>query len=214
MAPPASAVASHSAASRARAAVLMARRCGSKTWPILVAGFLAFPCLALFPPLAFYADARYALPFLPQLLMGLGAWTLLFPGRVRDSAWLLVVPVVWVVAFCIPVLQDKHGWATTNPDASAEQVVSELENRGVHFLAGDYWGTYLVDYLADGSLSATADVSVRFIEETQEVDAADPHEVAYIYTGGLRPALALPKDQYDLLTVGKYDLYVPKVGGA
>ena len=193
--------------------VLLVVRRGPETWPILVAGFLAFPCLALFPPLAFYSDARYTLPFLPQLLMGLAAWTLLMPARARDSPWLVVVvPVAWAVAFCVPVQYHQDGWTMTNPDAAAEQVVIELHSRGVHFLAGEYWGTYLVDYLADGSLSVTTDSTVRFVEEAQRVAAADPRAVAYIYTGGLRPALALPADQYDLLTVGKWDLYLPRQG--
>ena len=63
---------------------------GKPALPILIAGVLAFPVLALFSPLGAVADARYAMPFLPQLLMGLGAWLLLIPERIRDSPWLVV----------------------------------------------------------------------------------------------------------------------------
>jgi hypothetical protein len=60
---------------------------GAQTLPILVAGVLAFPVLALFTPLGYVADGRYAMPFLPQLLMGFGAWLLLIPERIRNSPW-------------------------------------------------------------------------------------------------------------------------------
>jgi hypothetical protein len=53
--------------------VLLVIRKGRQALPILVAGVLAFPVLALYPPLSNIADGRYALPFLPELLMGLGS---------------------------------------------------------------------------------------------------------------------------------------------
>ena len=78
--------------------VVLVVRKGAPTVPILVAGLLAFPVLALYAPLGSVADARYAMPFLPQLLMGLGAWLLLVPERIRDSPWLLVtVPTAWAL---------------------------------------------------------------------------------------------------------------------
>ena len=76
--------------------VLLVIRKGRQAVPILVAGVLAFPVLALYAPLGSIADGRYALPFLPELLMGLGAWLLLIPERIRHSPWLVItVPTVW-----------------------------------------------------------------------------------------------------------------------
>lgn len=79
---------------------------------------LDFPVLAIFPPLSDYADARYSLPFLPQLLMGLGAWLLLLPARARSSPWLVaVLPTVWALAFALPQLHHSVGWTVSDPDA-------------------------------------------------------------------------------------------------
>ena len=191
--------------------VLLVIRRGAPAVPVLVAGVLAFPALAAFAPLGFVADGRYALPFFPQLLIGLGAWFLLLPGRLRESAWLVVmVPTIWSLALTVPVLHQQTGWILENPDWEAEQVVDELAQRDIHFLGGEYWGTYLVDYLADGSLSATTDGTVRFTDEAERVRSANPDDVAFIYSSGLEPNLALPANRYDVMTVGKWDLYLPK----
>ena len=183
---------------------------GRQALPILVAGVLAFPLLAMFKPLGFVADGRYAMPLLPQLLMGLGAWLLLVPARVRESPWLVVtVPTVWAVLLSVPVIHQQVGWQWVDPNADANQVVLELESRGIPYVAGDYWGAYLSDYLADGRLQAAVDVSVRLSDEQLVVNAADPSQVAYVYYDGATPRLRMPAENYQRLDVGLYDLYVP-----
>jgi hypothetical protein len=183
---------------------------GAQTLPILIAGVLAFPVLALYAPLGFVADGRYAMPFLPQLLMGLGAWLLLVPERIRDSPWLLVtVPTTWALLLSVPVVHQQVGWEWIDPDADAKQVVSELESRQIRYIAGDYWCAYLADYLADGRLQAAVDVSVRLADEYATVSAADPSQVAYMYYDGADPHLRMPVDQYQVVDIGIYDLYVP-----
>jgi hypothetical protein len=183
---------------------------GEQTLPILVAGVLAFPVLAMYPPLGSVADARYAMPFLPELLMGLGAWLLLIPERIRGAPWLLVtVPTVWALLLSVPVIHHQVGWEWLDPDTDAKQVVSELESRRIPYVAGDYWGAYLVDYLASGRLQAAAHVPVRLDEQNATVNAADPSEVAYVYQDGMTPHLRMSVDRYQLLHVGAWDLYVP-----
>lgn len=194
--------------------VLLVVRRGAPALPILVAGVLAFPCLALFSPLGFVNDARYALPFLPQLLMGLGAWSLLLPQAVRRSPWLIaVLPTMWALVLCVPVIHHQSGWAFVDPDRDAKQVVSELQSRDIRYLAGDYWGTYLVDYLADHSLQVTTDGTVRLQDEAAVVNAADRSAVAYIFTAGQDPRLPLAVENYRLITVGPYNLYIPLAAG-
>jgi hypothetical protein len=184
---------------------------GKPALPILVAGVLAFPILALYAPLGSIADARYAMPFLPELLLGLGAWLLLIPERIRNSPWLLVtVPTVWALLLCVPVVHQQVGWQWIDPNADAKQVVSELETRQIRYLAGDYWGAYLADYLANGRLQAAVHVPVRLVEENTAVNAADPSEVAFVYQAGQTPHLRMPADRYQMVTVGgAWDLYVP-----
>ena len=178
--------------------------------PLLVAGVLAFPCLAVFPQLAFSADARYALPFLPLLLMGLGAWLLLLPAGLRDSPWLVVVlPTVWSLLLCVPVLTRQADLTLTDPESGPSAVVRELDADGVRYVRGDYWATYLLDYLADRRLQVRPDFPVRLQAEADAVDTADPDQVALVYLAGARPSLLLAPNDYRVVTVGGYDIYLP-----
>ena len=132
-------------------------RKGLPAIPVLTTGLLILPVLAIFPPLSDYADARYSLPFLPQMLMGLGAWLLLLPARARSSPWLVaVLPTVWALAFALPQLHHSVGWTVSDPDAPPSSVVRELDSRGIRYLGGNYWGVYVVDYFADGDLIVKA----------------------------------------------------------
>jgi len=197
--------------------VVLVVRKGPPALPVALAGLLAFPVLAMFSQLGFVADARYALPLLPQMLIGLGAWSLFLPDRIRHSPVALVtVPTIWAVALCVPILHQQVGWQWQDPDRDAWSAVSELENRHVKYLAGDYWGTYLAGYFADGALVVRPDVSIRLSDQAAQVEAADPSSVAYIYSKGIdiystgiNPSLPLPRDHYELLTNGTFDLYIP-----
>jgi len=116
---------------------------------------------------------------------------------------------VWALLLSVPVVQQQVGWEWLDPDADAKKVVSELESRQIHYIAGDYWCAYLVDYLANGRLQAAVDVSVRLAKENATVNAADPSQVVYMYYDGANPHLRMPADRYQLVNVGIYDLYVP-----
>lgn len=190
--------------------VLLVVRRGRQAVPILVAGVLAFPCLALYAPLGSINDARYALPFLPMVLMGLGAWLLLIPERIRSSPWLLVtVPTVWALLLSVPVVQQQAGWNWADPNVSSKQLVTELDARQIHYVAGDYWGAYLVDYLGAGRFQAAVHVPVRFEKQQAAVEAAPPQEVAFVYQDGQTPYLRMSADRYEKLDIGPWDLYVP-----
>jgi len=191
--------------------VILTVKRGAEAVPILVTGVLVYPVVALFPALTYAADGRYGVPFVPTVLMGLAAWALLLPNRVRTSPWLVVViPTTWALALCVPVMHHQIGWNTENPDAGAEQVTAILRGRDVHYLGGYYWGVYLIDYLAGGTLVVRPDDVVRFPDEAEQFAAADPANVAYIYNTGQSPVLPLPTDRYSQVTVGNWDLYLPK----
>ncbi|GAA2009067.1 hypothetical protein J2S58_002101 [Nakamurella flavida] len=190
--------------------IVLLRRCGSAAAPVVFAGVAAFPVLATFGQLEFVDDARYALPFLPMLLVGLGGWLAVLPQRWGSSAWsVTVVPTAWVLLFCVPILVRQAGWAPENPDRAPIAAVRALEDRGVTFLRGDYWAIYLMDYLADGSLVVRPDFPIRLLGPAADVEAADPAEVALVYGAGAEPSLLLPAADYEILSVGGYDLYLP-----
>ena len=88
-------------------------------------------------------------------------------------------------------------------------MVSELETRQIPYIAGDYWGAYLIDYLGAGRLQAAVHLPVRFDEENATVNAADPSEVAFVYQDGQIPHLRMPADHYQMMDIGLFDLYVP-----
>jgi hypothetical protein len=107
------------------------------------------------------------------------------------------------------VVHQQAGWEWIDPDTDAKQMVSELETRQIRYIAGDYWGAYLVDYLGAGRLQAAVHLPIRFAEENATVSAADPWEVAYVYQDGQTPHLRMPVDRYQMVNIGAFDLYVP-----
>ena len=84
------------------------------------------------------------------------------------------MPTVWAILLTVPVVHQQVGWEWLDPDTDAKQVISEIESLAIRYVAGDYWGAYLADYLADGRLQAAVDVSVRLDDEQAVVNAADP----------------------------------------
>ena len=184
-------------------------RRGAPAVPILVADVVAVPCLALFPVGILFADARYALPLPPQLSMGLGAWFLMLPARLRSFAVIAAVPTTWAIVLCVPVQHHQARVDDAGPGWAARQVVRELHDRDLHYLRGDYWGTFLVDYPADGALRVEAHFPVHLVQEAGLVDAADPSDVALRYSAGLTPKLMPASDEYDLIVVGRYDVRLP-----
>jgi len=84
-----------------------------------------------------------------------------------------------------------------------------LETRQIPYIAGDYWGAYVVDYLGGGRLQAAVHLPVRFDQENATVNAADPSQVAFVYQDGQIPHLRMPVDHYRMMNIGAFDLYVP-----
>ena len=191
--------------------VLLVIKCGIAATPIAVSGLLAFPALALFPPLAFFADGRYGLPFLPLLLLGISAWSLLLPRRVSSSPWMvLVIPTIWSLALCVPIVHHQIGWTMTNPTRRQKSYCRLFVQEMCTIWRVNIGASTLIDYLGDGTLEVRPDAVVRFPEEARVVDAAKPDKIAFIYSSGLTPVLTQPVDHYDLVSAGGYLLYLPK----
>jgi len=41
------------------------------------------------------------------------------------------------------------------------------------------------------------------------VNAADPSKVAFVYQDGQIPRLRMPADRYQMMAIGRFDLYLP-----
>ena len=143
--------------------------------------------------------------------MGLGAWLLLVPERIRSSPWLVVtVPTAWALAAsACPWCTSRPVGSGSTPTPTPSRWSRELESRDIRYIAGDYWGAYLVDYLGAGRLQAAVHLPVRFEAENAVVNAADPAEVAFVYQDGQKPYMRMPTDRYQKMDVGLFDLYVP-----
>jgi hypothetical protein len=107
------------------------------------------------------------------------------------------------------VVHQQVGWEWTDPDTDAKQMISELETRQIRYVAGDYWGAYVADYLGAGRLQAAVILPIRFDEENATVNAADPSEVAFVFLDGQIPRLRMPADHYQKMDIGRFDLYLP-----
>ena len=83
---------------------------------------------------------------------------------------------------------------------------------GTLFVGEDRWRSSLtVDEI--GVPTAVEEVLVnrvgRLSDEAAQVNAADPTQVALVYTTGVNPTLRLPAQDYQLVRIGVYDLYLP-----
>lgn len=193
--------------------ILLVRRFRGRALPVLVSGVLAFPALAVVPALVGHADARYGFPFIPPLVVGLAGLGLLLPARGQRSPLLVaVIPTVWALLACVPLIHHDIGWTTADPDAGAEQATAYLLDHGAVAVGGEYWATYLVDYLSDDELKVRPDLWTRFPDDAAAFDQVPVAERFFIYTTGLPPNLPLPADDYDKVTVGGYDIYAPHAG--
>ena len=193
-------------------AVLLKRK-GWRASPLFVAGIGAFPALATFQAMGYTLDGRYCLPFVPSLLIGLGALALLLPTRIVDHpATAMVVPVAWGILACVPAIHQQVGWQWGDPNTDARAMARELEARHINALRGSYWGVYVTDFFSGDRLSSLPDHPVRLSVDAGAARAASESSTAYVYEHGKvqsgKAKLARPLDQYVLEQVGPWDLWI------
>jgi hypothetical protein len=197
--------------------VLLRRRAGERAWPVVLAGWGAFPALAVFQALAYTGDGRYSTAFIPPLLLGVFSWTLLLPQRLVDRpVTVLTVPLLWGLLACVPALSQRIGWTWQDVNRPVERLASTIEQRGMTALRGNYWGVYLIDYFAEGRLDALpdSDLPVRLLRDAERAKATDVSRVAFAYGPGKVQAgavsLPAPIDQYDSMTGGAWEVWIPR----
>ena len=194
--------------------VVLAFRAGRTALPFTVAGLAAVLALAVFQALSYSADGRYAVAFMPTLLVGLFGWTRLARGWERPPlALAAAIPVVWGLLACVPSLHQTVGWAWEDPNANAEQAVTDLQQRGITAVRGEYWTVYVLDYYAKGRLDAWPDLVPRLPDDVARAQATEPSRIAQAYDAGAvekhAATLPLPKEDYTLLPAGRWEIWVP-----
>ncbi len=189
-------------------------RTGRAALPFTVAGVGAIPALAAFQALSYSADGRYAVAFLPTLLVGLFGWTRLRPSWQRPPLLpAATVPVVWGLLACVPSLHGSVGWTWDDPNAGAERAAADLQQRGITAVRGDYWTVYVLDYYAKGQLDSWPDVVPRLPDDVARAQGTPSSRVAQVYDAGSvekgAATLPLPKEDYTLVPAGRWELWVP-----
>ena len=181
---------------------------------VVVPVLVCWPLMATLANLSFVADSRYAVIYLPVLVVtvAIGAEHTAprVPAPLRRMGP-VVAPVVLVAIMVVPWLRSQAP-ATADADGVAHAVIDSLDEASIARLSGHYWGVLPVQYASDGrivtAVSGTPYV-VRLPESQQLVENSDPGRVAHLHPAGSEPTLPLAADAYRVTEVGPYRLYIP-----
>ncbi|MGA0311438.1 MAG: hypothetical protein ACO3N4_00065 [Ilumatobacteraceae bacterium] len=189
------------------------------TLAVVVPVLLCWPAMASLSNLSFVADSRYAVIYLPFLVMTLavGADRLAsrLPGTAR-VAGSVAVPVLMFAVTVVPWLRSQAP-ATDDPNGLADSVVVMLDEASITRLSGHYWAVLPVEYISDGEIrtAVSGDPFVVRLPESQQIaEASDPGRLAHIHPAGVdvTALLPLPVDRYRVAEVGTLRLYIPSDG--
>ena len=180
---------------------------------------LCWPAMASLANLSFVADARYAIIYLPFLVLTVALGADRIAGRLPTGArsvGALAVPVVMLVLTVVPWLRSQAP-ATAEANGVAASVVSRLNDASITRLSGHYWAVLPVEYLSDGEVRAAVSGDpfvVRLPRSQQIAEASDPGRLAHIYpfSVDVTERLPLPAEQYRVAEVGGLRLYIPSDG--
>jgi len=192
----------------------------------------ALPMMALFPPLIFSADGRYAIVVFAFIAIsisvaiarGLAALSARCddPANRDDPAHRddpaphrrrrvmvvsgLLLAMVWVAGYVVP---EGRSWLSTSdaePNAAVFEALEVLEDGGFNHVFGSYWAVLPVEFVADRRVVAGTFgfQPVRFPERAEVVLAQAPNAVAFVVLPEHeRPELLfLPAEDYQRREVG------------
>ena len=173
--------------------------------------------MALFSPLIYAADGRYAVIALPFIAVALGQSFHSLAASERWGRRRVLAPgllgAMWVLLLIVPFLWREGGTEFGDPNAETTEVLRRLRSLDVRFVDGSYWKVLAIDYFADQSLDAAvvAPYPVRFPESQRHVDAAETDEVVFVFAGfDERPdQLRMAPDQYQREVIGQSVMYIP-----
>jgi hypothetical protein len=184
---------------------------------VVVPVLVCWPLMAMLANLSFVADSRYAVIYLPFLVLSvaIGAEHLASrgPGPLRRMGP-VVVPVALVAITVAPWLRSRAP-ATPDADGVARTVIDALDEASVTRLSGHYWGVLPVQYASDGRIVTAVSGNpyvVRLPESQRVVENADPGSLAHLHPASADPSLPLAADAYRVTEVGAYRLYIPVDG--
>ncbi len=184
---------------------------------VVVPVLVCWPLMAMLANLSFVADSRYAVIYLPFLVLSVAIGAEHLAARVPAPLRRMgpvVVPVA-LVAITVPPWLHSQAPATPDADGVARTVIDALDEATITRLSGHYWGVLPVQYASDGRIVTAVSGNpyvVRLPESQRIVENADPGRLAHLHPASADPSLPLAADAYRVTEVGGYRLYIPVDG--
>ena len=202
--------------------VVVLVRKGAAGVVVALPAVLVWPLLALFNNMGYVLDGRYAIVGFPFLVLCLVAGVADVAARVGrvDTGWVVGAMAAWVALLLAPWIAHNAGDSVPDPNWQTQAIINELDSAGFRTARGDYWLTLPVEYMSDRRIVTGLDgyswpVVIRFPDTQNEVQAAPPWSVAFVFEiGDEHPeALPLPVEDYERREVGAAALYLPMSDG-
>jgi hypothetical protein len=212
------------------AGVFIVWRRGAGTSRILLAVVLisALPLMALFPPLIFSADGRYAIIVLPFVVVAISAtvaqtlsWLDERFGDGRQAAMMLagaaaVFASLWIAAYVVPEGRVWLSARDAEPNSGLYETLELLDEAGFNHLYGSWWAMTPVEFVADRrATGGTFGFEKRpFERRSQVVLAQAPTGVAFLLEPRHDNAelLFMPPDRYRREQIGNTIVLLPVDG--
>jgi len=202
--------------------VVVLVRKGATGMVVALPAVLVWPLLALFNNMGYVLDGRYAIVGFPFLVLCLVAGIADVGARVSrlDTDWVVGAMAAWVALLLAPWIAHNASDTVPDPNWQTRAIIDELDAAGFRTARGDYWLTLPVEYVSDRRIVTGLDgyswpVVIRFPDTQNEVQAAPPWSVAFVFEiGDEHPeALPLPVEDYERREVGAAALYLPMSDG-
>lgn len=198
-------------------AVIVARRheLGARRWRLLVSMVAVFPIMALFQPLIFADDGRYAIISLPLVALAI-ATTVEWVGDHAPRGGLAApaAAAAWVGLLSVPFLAEVAGRPVADPNRHAHLLAARLEADGYRYVAGSYWEVHQVEFFSDGAIRAAVvgTYPQRFPDRQREIGDAPPVDVAFVFAPFDEDPrlLFLPVEAYEREVVDGAIVYTPR----
>lgn len=199
---------------------------------IALPAILCWPILSMFNNMWFVADGRYSSVGFPFLIVAIVVGLSDLVGRVGSR---FVSPVafasalaVWVALLVVPWVHVNAGARANDPNERTRVLVEALDEKGIRFVAGNYWLMNPIEYQSDQRIHAAVKGhpwgatfpwrpklpwGVSFAQRQIEVLSRPPIDVAYVFLAEDErvEVLPLPVEQYERRDVMGAVLYLPLV---
>ena len=189
-------------------------------WLLLAILGGSFPIMALFSPLMFASDGRYAIGPLPfimiAMVLGIDFLVRRIKRREIQVGFVLACVAIWLGGFVLPGARPTLVRESSRPDSSAQEMAKFLQSSEVKYVLGPYWEVLPVDFFSYNKVvgAVVPPWPQRLPERQRAVEEADPDKVAILMRVGSENLnwLLLDADRYTRHQAGHLVVYLPYAG--